>query len=60
METSFKNELLRRLSAPDLALLQPHLEARHLGLRTHLEQASVPIDTVYFFESGLGWGLPAK
>ncbi|MER9064193.1 hypothetical protein [Mesorhizobium sp. M0698] len=54
METSFKNELLRRLSAPDLTLLQPHLEARHLGLRTHLEQTSVPIDTVDFFESGLG------
>ncbi|MER9255749.1 hypothetical protein NKI59_28965 [Mesorhizobium sp. M0598] len=51
---------MRRLSAPDLALLQPHLEARHLGLRTHLEQASVPTDTVYFFKSGLGWGLPAK
>lgn len=51
METSFKNELLRRLSAPDLTLLQPHLEARHLGLRT---QTSVPIDTVDFFESGFG------
>lgn len=35
-------------------MLQPHLEARHLGLRTHLEQASVPIDTVDFFESGPG------
>lgn len=45
METSFKNELLRRLSAPDLTLLQPHLEGRHLGLTMHLEQASVPIDT---------------
>ncbi|WP_352643336.1 hypothetical protein [Mesorhizobium sp. M0520] len=42
METSFKNELLRRLSAPDLALLQPHLEARHLGLRTHLEAGLGP------------------
>lgn len=35
-------------------MLQPHLETRHLGLKTNLEQASVPIDTVCFFESGLG------
>jgi CRP-like cAMP-binding protein len=51
---SHKNELLRRMSADDLALLQPHLERCILELKTTLEAAGSKIEAVYFPEEGIG------
>ncbi|TIS54217.1 Crp/Fnr family transcriptional regulator [Mesorhizobium sp.] len=53
-ENPYKNELLRRMSADDLALLQPHLERRTLELKTALETTNGKIDAVYFMEEGIG------
>jgi CRP-like cAMP-binding protein len=49
----YKNELLRRLSQDDLALLEPHLERVSLRLRMTLESSRSPIDFVYFIEEGI-------
>jgi CRP-like cAMP-binding protein len=49
-----RNTLLLKMCSADLALLQPHLKNVSLGLKAHLETAGSPIETVYFFESGLG------
>jgi CRP-like cAMP-binding protein len=46
------NQLLASLKADDLALLQPALQPIKLPMTTVLEEASVPIETVYFMESG--------
>jgi len=51
---SYKNELLRRLNADDLALLEPYFERRTLDLRMTLETAGSKIEAVYFLEEGLG------
>jgi len=46
------NRILSRLSRPDLALLEPHLEAVDLPVRKPLEARRKRIDQVYFIESG--------
>jgi CRP-like cAMP-binding protein len=47
------NGILSRISAPDLALLTPHLKRVDLPLRKQLETRRKPIDYIYFLESGL-------
>jgi CRP-like cAMP-binding protein len=47
-----RNRLLLSLQAHDLALLQPALQPIELPLSTVLEESGVPIETVYFIESG--------
>ena len=47
------NRILSRLSAPDRALLEPHLTAVDLPLRKKLELSRRPIEHVYFPESGI-------
>jgi CRP-like cAMP-binding protein len=49
---AFRNQLLASLRADDLALLQPALQLVDLPLTTVLEEAGVPIEHVYFLESG--------
>lgn len=49
----YTNELLRRLTVSDCALLQPHLERVQLPSRTCLESAKSLIEFVYFFEAGV-------
>src|SRR5262245_435737 len=49
-----KNELLRRMSAEDLALLQPHLQPCLLELKATLEAAGSKIEAAYFPEEGIG------
>jgi CRP-like cAMP-binding protein len=48
-----KNHILSRLSADDMALLQPHLEPVALSLRQVLETPNTPIKHNYFIEYGL-------
>jgi CRP-like cAMP-binding protein len=48
-----KNRILSRLSAADMALLQPDLESVELPLRYVLEVANKPISHSYFIEYGL-------
>jgi CRP-like cAMP-binding protein len=48
-----KNRILSRLSAADIALLKPDLEAVELQLRYVLEAANEPIQHSYFIEYGL-------
>jgi CRP-like cAMP-binding protein len=48
-----KNRILSRLSADDMALLQPHLEPVALPLRQVLEAPNKPITHSYFIEYGL-------
>jgi CRP-like cAMP-binding protein len=50
---SYKNELLRRMSADDIALLEPHMQRCSLQLRMNLEGARQPISFIYFFEDGI-------
>jgi len=50
----YKNELLRRMSASDLALLEPHFQRRTLDLKETLETTGSKIETVYFPEQGIG------
>ena len=50
---STKNRILSRLSAADMALLKPDLEAVELPLRYVLEEANKPITHSYFIEYGL-------
>ncbi|AZO41471.1 Crp/Fnr family transcriptional regulator [Mesorhizobium sp. M7D.F.Ca.US.005.01.1.1] len=54
LNLSYKNGLLGRLNANDLALLEPHFERRTLDLRMRLETADSKIEAVYFLEEGLG------
>ena len=53
-ECPYRNLLLRLMSTEDLALLEPHLRKERLPLRTPLETANTPVETVYFFETGIG------
>ncbi len=46
------NSILSRLTAADLAILQPHLESTELPVRRQLEQRNRPVEHVYFVESG--------
>ena len=46
------NRILSRLSPEDFGLLEPHLEAVDLPVRTRLEERKRKIDQVYFMESG--------
>ena len=50
---STKNRILSRLSAADMALLRPNLEAIELPLRYVLEEPNKPITHSYFIEYGL-------
>ena len=50
---SISNHVLKRLSADDFALLEPHLRAVDLPVRKMLEVRDKKIDTVYFMESGM-------
>ena len=49
----FRNQLLNALSATDLDLLRPDLEAVRLDLRFSMEIANQPIRFAYFPERGL-------
>jgi CRP-like cAMP-binding protein len=53
-QNPYKNELLRRMSAHDLALLEPHFQRRTLDLKVILETAGSKIEAVYFPEDGIG------
>ena len=46
------NHILSRLSAADLALLEPHLEPIDHPVNRHLESRNRRIDHVYFIEAG--------
>ncbi|MFB9980003.1 Crp/Fnr family transcriptional regulator [Mesorhizobium kowhaii] len=50
----YRNQLLRRMSADDLALLEPHMRRCDLPLRMMLATPNVPIEAVYFIEQGIG------
>jgi hypothetical protein len=52
------NRVLSRLSAADLAHLEPHLVAADLPLRKSLEMRIRPIENVYFFERGFASWSP--
>ena len=54
LNTPYKNKILRKMSAADLALLAPHMERCSLDLRAMLEVSKTPIETIYFFEDGIG------
>jgi hypothetical protein len=47
------NRLLARLLPEELGVLQPHLQAVDLPVRTQLEARNKPIDAVYFIEHGI-------
>jgi CRP-like cAMP-binding protein len=51
--STFRNELLRKMSADDLALLEPSLHPVALPLRMPLVTPGVPIEAVYFIEHGI-------
>src|SRR3954468_13300 len=53
LSTTFKNRILTKLSADDLALLTPDLEPVELPLRRVLETPGLPISHSYFIEYGL-------
>jgi CRP-like cAMP-binding protein len=50
---SISNRLLRALTAEDLDLLRPHLEAVPLPHKQTLSKPDTPIDDVYFLEEGM-------
>jgi CRP-like cAMP-binding protein len=52
-QRSYRNGLLRRLSAQDFALLEPHLRRIPLTLKMPLVEPGVPIEAVYFVEQGI-------
>jgi CRP-like cAMP-binding protein len=47
------NRVLSRLSRADFRLLEPHLEAVDLPVRTQLEARGKRVEQVYFLESGI-------
>lgn len=49
----YRNELLRRMSARDLALLKSHLDPCSLPKNMYLERQRKPIEFVYFSEEGI-------
>ncbi|BAV46763.1 cyclic nucleotide-binding protein [Mesorhizobium loti] len=50
----YQNQLLLRMSADDLALLEPHMQRCELPLRMMLVTPNVAIEAVYFIEQGIG------
>jgi len=50
----YRNQLLRRMPADDLALLEPHMQRCDLPLRQILVSPNIPIEAVYFIERGIG------
>ncbi|WP_136621891.1 MULTISPECIES: Crp/Fnr family transcriptional regulator [Mesorhizobium] len=50
----YRNQLLRRMPADDLALLKPQMQRCELPLRMMLVTPNVPIEAVYFVEQGIG------
>lgn len=54
MNRKLRNTLLRSLDADDFALISPHLKAVDLPLRQPLGRANVPVQHVYFLETGIG------
>ncbi|MEO5757648.1 MAG: Crp/Fnr family transcriptional regulator [Mesorhizobium sp.] len=50
----YRNELLRRMSAADLALLEPLMQRCELPLRMMLVTPNLPIEAIYFMEQGIG------
>jgi CRP-like cAMP-binding protein len=53
-DPKYRNQLLRRMPADDLALLEPHMRRCDLPLRMMLVTPDVPIEAVYFIEQGIG------
>ena len=49
----FRNRLLAILPAEEIALIEPHLEPASLDAGQMIEQPNVPIEHVYFPESGI-------
>lgn len=52
-QTEFRNILLRSLAPKDFALLAPHFTPIELPVRKALVEPLAPIDTLWFFESGV-------
>jgi CRP-like cAMP-binding protein len=52
--SSTRNLLLRALSPPDFALLEPHLARVALKIHFPLYERNEPIEQVYFLEGGVG------
>jgi CRP-like cAMP-binding protein len=53
VDNQFRNVLLRKMTADDLALLEPGLHRVALPLRMPLVTPGVPIEYVYFIERGI-------
>ena len=53
-QSSVRNRLLRAMSADDFALLAPHLQHCQAKKGAVLFEPNVPIETVWFMESGIG------
>ena len=49
----YRNAILASLSRDDLDLVEPDLEAVELPIRMQLERPGVPVEHVYFLESGI-------
>jgi len=49
----YKNTLLQKMSALDVALIEPHLIRCAMPLRMGIERSNVPIPSVYFIEAGI-------
>jgi CRP-like cAMP-binding protein len=52
-QDDFRNKLLQSMDPADFDLLAPSLREVRLDVRRELERPNVPIDTIYFLESGL-------
>ena len=50
----YRNQLLRRMPAEDLARLEPYMQRCDLPLRMMLVTPNVPIEAAYFIEQGIG------
>jgi CRP-like cAMP-binding protein len=53
VSSTFRNQLLSRLSADDLRLVQPRLVQVLTDARDTLEEPNAPIEFVYFLDSGV-------
>jgi len=54
LNPELRNALLNGLDAEDFALISPHLVPVSLPLRLQLARANVPVQHVYFLETGIG------
>ncbi|WP_245262408.1 hypothetical protein [Mesorhizobium sp. WSM3626] len=52
-QSTFRNHILKALASADFALVRPSLHSVILGLKTQLVAANVPIEYVYFPETGV-------